>query len=65
MRPPAGARSTSITELFQTQQNRHWFTDETFFSLLRLRGIESGAPSGYAEGFYCRKAVLDVDGSST
>src|SRR5215204_4487091 len=22
-----------ITELFQTQQNRHWFTEETFFSL--------------------------------
>jgi LmbE family N-acetylglucosaminyl deacetylase len=50
----------SIVELFQTQQNRHWFTPETFFSLLRLRGIESGAPSGYAEGFFCRKAVLDV-----
>ena len=50
----------SITELFQTQQNRHWFTEETFFSLLRLRGIESGAPTGYAEGFFCRKAALDV-----
>ena len=50
----------SIIELFQTQQNRHWFTEDTFFSLLRLRGIESGAPGGYAEGFYCRKAALDV-----
>jgi LmbE family N-acetylglucosaminyl deacetylase len=50
----------SIVELFQTQQNRHWFTKETFFALLRLRGIESGAPSGYAEGFHCRKAVLDL-----
>jgi LmbE family N-acetylglucosaminyl deacetylase len=51
---------TSIIELFQTQQNRHWFTQETFFSLLRLRGIESGGPSGYAEGFFFRKAVLDL-----
>jgi len=50
----------TIIELFQTQQNRHWFTEDTFFSLLRLRGIESGAPAGYAEGFYCRKAALDV-----
>jgi LmbE family N-acetylglucosaminyl deacetylase len=50
----------SIVELFQTQRNRHWFTQETFFSLLRLRGIESGAPSGYAEGFFCRKAVFDL-----
>ncbi|MEP7308703.1 MAG: PIG-L deacetylase family protein [Acidobacteriota bacterium] len=49
-----------ITELFQTQQNRHWFTEETFYALLRLRGIECGAPSGYAEGFFCRKAVLDL-----
>jgi LmbE family N-acetylglucosaminyl deacetylase len=47
-----------ITEEFQTQRGRHWFTEDTFRSLLRLRGIESGAPSGYAEGFYCRKAVL-------
>jgi LmbE family N-acetylglucosaminyl deacetylase len=47
-----------ITEGFQTQRDRHWFTEETFRSLLRLRGIESGAPSGYAEGFFCRKAVL-------
>jgi hypothetical protein len=50
----------SIVDTFQTQHNRHWFTAETFYSLLRLRGIESGAPSGYAEGFFCRKAVLDA-----
>jgi hypothetical protein len=25
---------------------------------MRLRGIESNAPSGYAEAFYCRKMVL-------
>jgi LmbE family N-acetylglucosaminyl deacetylase len=47
-----------IIEGFQTQHNRHWFTEETFTSLMRLRGIESAAPSGYAEGFFCRKAVL-------
>jgi LmbE family N-acetylglucosaminyl deacetylase len=50
----------SIVDVFQTQHNRHWFTQETFFSLLRLRGIESGAASGYAEGFFCRKAVFDL-----
>ncbi len=50
---------TSIVETFQTQQNRRWFTQETFLALLRLRGVECGAPSGYAEGFYCRKAVFD------
>ena len=46
-----------IVDAFQTQRNRHWFTEDTFLALLRLRGIESAAPDGYAEGFYCRKAV--------
>jgi hypothetical protein len=30
----------------------------TFFSLMRLRGIECRAPGGHAEAFYCRKLVL-------
>lgn len=47
-----------IVKHFQTQRNRHWFTEDTFLALLRLRGIESGAPDGYAEAFYSRKAVL-------
>ena len=47
-----------IIESFQTQQNRHWFTEDTFLALLRLRGVESAAPTGYAEGFFCRKAVF-------
>ena len=48
-----------IIECFQTQQNRHWFSEDTFLSLLRLRGIESASPTTYAEGFFCRKAVLN------
>jgi LmbE family N-acetylglucosaminyl deacetylase len=47
-----------IIDSFQTQQNRQWFTEDTFLSLLRLRGIESAAPGGYAEAFFCRKAVF-------
>jgi LmbE family N-acetylglucosaminyl deacetylase len=42
---------------FASQKDKHWFTEETFFSLLRLRGIESRAPDRYAEAFYCRKFV--------
>lgn len=44
---------------FPSQHEKHWFSDETFRSLLRLRGIESKAASGYAEAFYCRKLVLE------
>jgi LmbE family N-acetylglucosaminyl deacetylase len=42
---------------FQTQGNKHWFTEDTFLSLMRLRGIECAAISKYAEAFYCRKLV--------
>lgn len=43
---------------FVSQLDKHWFTRETFVALMRLRGIESHAPSGYAEAFYSRKLVL-------
>ena len=56
--PTCRRKVRGIVEAFQTQRNRHWFTEDTFMSLLRLRGIESAAPEGYAEGFFCRKAVF-------
>jgi hypothetical protein len=48
----------AIYETFRSQQDKHWFTKETFMATLRIRGIESKAPGGYAEGFHCRKLVL-------
>lgn len=47
-----------ILKSFQSQKENGWFTRDTFYSLLRLRGIELNAPDKYAEAFYCRKAVL-------
>ena len=47
-----------IVEAFQSQHTKRWFQPDTFFSLMRLRGMECNAPSGYAEAFYCRKVVL-------
>jgi LmbE family N-acetylglucosaminyl deacetylase len=47
-----------LFELFPSQIPRYWFTDETFRGILRLRGVESRAPEGYAEGFHCRKLVV-------
>jgi len=43
---------------FASQHGKRWFTPETFLGLMRLRGIECNAPSGYAEAFYSRKLVL-------
>ncbi len=47
-----------IMDTFQSQHSKRWFKSETFFSLLRLRGMECNAPSGCAEAFYCRKLIL-------
>ena len=45
---------------YRSQANKPWFDEETFRSLLRLRGMESGATDRYAEAFHARKiSVLD------
>jgi LmbE family N-acetylglucosaminyl deacetylase len=48
----------TILRVFRTQAGKHWFGEDLFMALLRLRGMECRAASKYAEGFYCRKAVL-------
>jgi LmbE family N-acetylglucosaminyl deacetylase len=47
-----------IMDAFQSQHAKRWFQQDTFLSLMRLRGMECNAPSGHAEAFYCRKLVL-------
>lgn len=48
----------SIIETFSSQHGKGWFHRDTFMSLMRLRGMECNAPSGYAEAFYSRKLTL-------
>lgn len=50
----------NIIRSFASQNSKQWFTEDTFFSLMRLRGIECAAPVMHAEAFYARKLVLDV-----
>jgi hypothetical protein len=50
-----------VLEHFPSQAGRRWFTGDLFRSLMRIRGMESNSPSGLAEGFYARKAVLDLE----
>ncbi len=45
---------------FESQHGRDWFTEDTFYSLLRLRGMECRSPSRYAEAFYAPKLKLGV-----
>jgi LmbE family N-acetylglucosaminyl deacetylase len=52
------AKTSHLLEAFESQRSKRWFQEDTFLSLMRIRGMESNAPSGYAEAFYCRKLVL-------
>lgn len=47
-----------IVEKFESQSDKNWFNQETFESLMRLRGIESNAADSFAEAYYCRKIVF-------
>lgn len=46
-----------LCDIFQTQKKKQWFDQETFKSILRIRGVECNSPSKYAEAFYCRKII--------
>jgi LmbE family N-acetylglucosaminyl deacetylase len=54
-----------ICDVFQTQGNKAWLTEDTFQAILRLRGVECAAPDKYAEAFYCRKLILGTQRGST
>ena len=47
-----------IMHTFESQRVKRWFQEDTFYSLMRIRGMECGSDSGYAEAFYCRKLLL-------
>jgi LmbE family N-acetylglucosaminyl deacetylase len=49
-----------LLELFGTQRAKHWFDEELFIGLMRVRGMEGRSPSGYAEAFTCRKLSLAI-----
>lgn len=52
------AKIANLMEAFGSQRSKRWFEPETFRGLMRLRGMESNAPSRYAEAFYGRKLLL-------
>jgi hypothetical protein len=43
---------------FDSQRAKRWFDRETFLGLMRIRGMESNSPSGYAEAFHARKVMV-------
>ena len=47
-----------LTHFPSQRAEKHWFGEDVFLALLRLRGVESNSPTSYAEAFYCRKLLL-------
>jgi LmbE family N-acetylglucosaminyl deacetylase len=50
-----------VLDAFKSQTEKHWFDEELFLGLMRVRGMEGRSPSGYAEAFTCRKLSLLVE----
>jgi LmbE family N-acetylglucosaminyl deacetylase len=49
-----------LLKAFKSQRVKLWFDRETFLGLMRIRGMESNSPSGYAEAFYAQKLILQA-----
>jgi LmbE family N-acetylglucosaminyl deacetylase len=47
-----------LNKCFPSQHGRDWWSDETFLSMMKLRGIECRSP--YAEAFHVTKAVVEI-----
>jgi LmbE family N-acetylglucosaminyl deacetylase len=47
-----------LNQHFVTQRGRHWFDEDTFRGLARLRGMECRAKDRYAEGLFAHKLLL-------
>ena len=43
---------------FDSQHRKPWYDREALQALLRLRGVECGAPDGYAEAFRADRVVI-------
>lgn len=50
-------KAAHLMEAYASQRSRHWFSEDVFLALLRLRGVECNSPTRYAEAFYARKII--------
>jgi len=60
--PVSGAhakrKAALLMKHFGTQRSKHWFDEETFLGLMRLRGVEAASATRYAEAFHAHKVCL-------
>jgi LmbE family N-acetylglucosaminyl deacetylase len=50
-----------VLDSFESQTEKHWFDEQLFLGLMRVRGMEGRSASGYAEAFTCRKLSLRIE----
>jgi LmbE family N-acetylglucosaminyl deacetylase len=55
----ADQKVNHLLEAFASQLDKYWFTAETFQALMRVRGVECRAASGFAEAFYGEKLTIE------
>lgn len=56
----AARKVSLLMRHFPSQRQKSWFQQENFEAIMRLRGLECRSPSGFAEGFHCRKLSLGL-----
>ena len=56
----AESKARALVKYFNSQGSKHWFSEELFLGLMRIRGMECCSPSGYAEGFHARKIAASL-----
>jgi LmbE family N-acetylglucosaminyl deacetylase len=56
-RATALRKAQLIVRAFPSQSGKSWFAADNLVAMMRLRGLESRSPSGFAEGFHCRKLL--------
>ena len=48
-----------IENSYVSQSKKHWFDQELFYGLMRIRGMAAASKSKYAEAFYVQKSVYN------
>ncbi len=52
------AKIADLLSSFPSQGDKAWFDEATFRGLMRVRGVESESPSGYAEAYWSSKLIV-------
>ncbi|HKR37548.1 MAG TPA: PIG-L deacetylase family protein [Steroidobacteraceae bacterium] len=52
------AKIKALHASYASQRSKRWFDADVFRGLMRLRGVEAGCESGWAEGFHAEKICI-------